>query len=450
MAVVNDMELSIVSTRKRPVPAEHRTNFNNLVFDIAWFGVLNGSAIAFIAVYATRIGATGLQVSLLTAIPAVINLMFALPAGRWLQDKPISRATVITAILNRWFYLIWVILPLWLAPTAQIWVIVVVTLLMSIPGTALAISFNALFAAAVPPDWRAQVVGVRNAAYALSSILVTLVCGWMLNTLPFPLGYQVVFLIGVIGAVMSTIHLSFVRPVEGMAFSNGRMRLRDWAEPGIMHTWNAVRTTVGLRFLMRGSSTTDRPNRWLVPLSDEQYKHVLVLVFAMHLALYLAIPLFPLALVRQLGFADNIIAVGNGVFYAALFIGSLQHNAIFQRLGNRRTMALGMMVISIYPLLVSQANGPVLYWIASIMGGLGWSLAGAAVGNYVLQETPEDKRPAYLAWYNIALQAGILLGSLVAPMLASAWSISTALMFAAFCRFLIGILAWRNQRLRTN
>lgn len=439
------MQFSLVSTRKRPVPAEHRANFNHLVFDIAWFGVLNGSAIAFIAVYATRIGASAFQLSLLAALPAVVNLVMALPAGRWLQDKPVDRATVITAILNRWFYILWVFLPIWLVPTRQVWALVIITLLMSVPGTALAISFNSLFAAAVPPEWRAQVAGVRNAAYALASILTTLLCGWLLNTMPFPTGYQVVFMIGVIGAVMSTVHLLFVHPAADAERSNGRMRLRDWAEPGILHTWNSVRTTVGLRFLMRSQTVASQPNRWLAPLSHDRYKSVLWLVFGMHLTLYLAVPLFPLALVRELDLPDNIIALGNSIFYIALFVGSLQHDAVFRRLGNRRTLALGMMVISGYPLLVSQANGATLYLVASVMGGLGWSLAGAAVGNYVLQEAPEDQRPAYLAWYNISLQAGILLGSLIAPTLAAWWGVSAALLFAAICRFVTGLLAWRKR-----
>ncbi|MBP8950242.1 MAG: hypothetical protein KBG73_15470, partial [Candidatus Promineofilum sp.] len=87
------MTISIASTRARPVPVEYRANFNNLILDIAWFGVLNGSAIAFVAVYATRLGANAFQLSLLNATPAVVNLLFALPAGRWLQSQPLSRAT---------------------------------------------------------------------------------------------------------------------------------------------------------------------------------------------------------------------------------------------------------------------------------------------------------------------------------------------------------------------
>lgn len=444
------MERSLVSTRARPVPEEHRSNFNHLVFDIAWFGVLNGSAIAFAAVYAARLGADAAQLGLLNALPAMVVLLFALPAGRWLKSKPVGRATVLTAIGQRWFYLVWVFLPLLFVPSGQITALLVTTLLMSIPGTALAISFNALFAAAVPPEWRAQVAGVRNAAFALTSIAVTLACGFLLDALPFPLGYQVVFFIGFVGAFMSTVHLVYVRvddrprpPAKAMT------RLRDWAQPGIGLLWSSVRTMVGLRFLSRRQEPGQPPSLSLMAIRDPAYRRVLIEVLALHLTLYLAVPLFPLMLVTEIGLSDTEIGWGNSLFYVAIFAGSLRLHAISERLGHRRAIGFGLMIIALYPFLLSQATDVRLFLLASICGGLGWSLVGGALGNYVLEETPEDKRPAYLAWYNMALQAGILAGSLLAPGLADLWSLSVALLIAAAARFLTGIIIWRTPAVRS-
>ena len=437
------MTISIASSRSRPVPAEHRSNFNHLVYDIAWFGVLNGSAIAFVAVYATRLGASAFQLSLLTALPAVVNLLFALPAGRWLQDQPLSRATFKVSIFHRVFYLIWVFLPLWFSNQGQVWMLVALTVLMSIPGTALAIGFNGTFAAAVPPEWRGRVVGVRNAAYALTSIAVTLACGRLLDTVPFPLGYQIVFMIGAVGAVMSSLHLWYVRPADEHRQPGTGRSMGDWADPGEFNMWQSVRLSVGLRFLTRANPLS---SKWFNPVKDHTFRNVLLLVFAMHLALYLAIPLFPLFLVREIDLADQIIGLGNSVFYIALFLTSTQLDRATDSLGNRRTMALGIIIISLYPLLISQASGPGLYLIASIMGGAGWALAGGAVGNYVLEKTPDDSRPSYLAWYNMALQGGILLGALIAPVLAGWWGLTAALLFAGACRVLIGLATWRTRQ----
>lgn len=436
------MAISLASSKARPVPVEHRKNFNHLILDIAWFGILNGSAIAFVAVYATRLGASTFQISLLNATPAIVNLIFALPAGRWLQDQRISRATFYASILHRWFYLVWIFLPFFFSAQEQVWLIVLLTVLMSIPGTALAIGFNGLFAATVPPEWRAQIVGVRNAAYALTSIVVTLICGRLLDMLPFPTGYQVVFLIGFVGATMSSLHLWFIRPADEHRKPGNGKSLGDWAQPGVMSMWQGLRTTVGLRFLMRPKSLH---SRWFNPIRDLNFRKVLVLVFALHLTLFLAVPLFPIYLVREMGLSDQIIGLGNSIFYIALFLASTRLDTVTRQLGNRQTMALGVIIISLYPALLSMANGAPLYLFASIMGGAGWALAGGAVGNYVLEKTPDDSRPSYLAWYNMSLQAGILLGSLVAPLLSGWWGLTIGLAFAAGCRFLAGLAIWRAR-----
>lgn len=441
------MRLSFASTKARPVPEAYRSNFNHLVFDIAWFGVLNGSAVAFVAVYAARLGADAAQLGLLNAVPALVILTFALPAGRWLRDKPVGRASVLTSIGQRWFYLVWVFLPLLFAPSGQITALLVTTLLMSIPGTALAISFNALFAAAVPPEWRAQVAGIRNAAFALTSIAVTLACGFLLDALPFPLGYQIVFFIGFIGAMMSTLHLARIKVDDRQrATTKVAVRLRDWAQPGIDQMWASVRTMVGLRFLSRRQEAGQPQSSSLMPVRDSRYQSVLLIVFALHLTLYLAVPLFPLMLVSEIGLTDTEIGWGNSLFYLAIFLGSLRLHAVSERLGYRRTIGLGLVVISMYPMFLSQAQGVWLFLLASVAGGLGWSLVGGALGNYVLEEAPDDKRPAYLAWYNMALQAGILGGSLLAPVLAGFWGIPLALIFAAAARFLTGIVVWRQPK----
>ena len=45
----------------------------------------------------------------------------------------------------------------------------------------------------------------------------------------------------------------------------------------------------------------------------------------------------------------------------------------------------------------------------------------------------------------MALQAGILLGALIAPALAGWWGLTIGLIFAAACRLLIGAAIWRAK-----
>jgi len=424
-----------------------RARYRHLVLDIAWFGVLNGSAIAFVAVYASRLGASATQVSVLSALPALVNLSFALPAGRWLQarnDNPqrLQRAVVASALLTRGFYLLWATLPFLFGASLQIWALLLLSGLMSIPGTGLAIGFHALYAAAIPEEARAAVAGRRNAAYAVTSILATVGCGWLLNSLPFPAGYQVVFALGFAASMMSSFHLTRVRleaPVKRNA--GAPVGLADLAQPGQVRHW------AGAWYMVAPAL------RHLVPLNRlvGQLRHlgsfraVLLQVTLLHAALFLAVPLFPLHTVRVLELNDSTIGIGNGLFYLALLLGSTQLESIAGSLGHRRTLAAGVILIAFYPGLLALANGAGLYYLASLVGGSAWALVFGAMGNYALSRMPDTERPVFISWYNIALQGGTLLGALAASLLAGALPLASALLVAAAARLAAGIFLWRTR-----
>ncbi len=426
-----------------PVPAALRSNFTHLYWDIAWFGVLSGSAISFLTVYATRLGGNAFQIGLLTAGPAIVNLIATLPTGHWLETRPIGPAVFWSAVFHRIFYLLWVIMPWLLLPKLEIWAYILVTLLMSIPGTGLAVGFNALFADAVPPEWRPHVTGVRNALLSVTFIITSLACGVILETMPFPLSYQVVFAIGALGAAASTVHLFFVRPIsDGRKQPSHRWyRLGDLASPGrIQGVTDQGRSAIGLRFLTRsGGKSLLR-----LEILRGPYGIVLAGLFAFHVAQYLAIPLFPIVWVNRLGFTDGLISQSQALFYAAVFVGSTQLSRVTQRLGNQRVLAVGVLLLAGYPAITALMQGAPAFLLVSLLGGLGWSFAGGAIANYILERTPDHDRPAHLAWYNLALNAAILLGSLLGPLLAGWIGLVAALMVGAIARALAGLFIWRK------
>ena len=413
----------------RLVPDEYRANFIHLYFDVAWFGLLVGSALAFVAVYATRQGASGFQIGLLTAGPALVNLIFTLPAGRWLEKQPLSGAVFWSAIFSRIFYGVWVLLPILLAPHVQIWALIGLTLLMSVPGTAILVGFNALFAEAVPTEWRGDVAGARNAVIAIAVIVSSLVCGQILNRVVFPLNYQIVFGLGFVGAMMSAFHLWFVRPVSGrLAAPHAEHSQGD--RPPIGIGLRAIRSR-GLR-LIRADVLTG------------QFGSMVAVLFAFHLSQYLPIPLFPLYWVDELHLSDQVIGIGTAIFHGTFFLGSTQLGYLTQRLGNHKLMVFGIIGLSTYPTLMGLSRGVELFLVASFIGGTGWSMAGGALNNYILERVPPDDRPAHLAWYNLALNAAILLASLTGPIVAGQIGLSAALILFGASRLLaaLAILRW--------
>ncbi len=418
-----------------------RTLFFHLYWDVAWFGLLAGSSMAFITVYATRIGASSLQIGLITAGPAIINLLFTLPAGRWLQGRPIGHAVVNTIILHRLPYLLWIILPALLPQSMQIWAYIGLIALMTIPGTAVAVGFNALFAAAVPVEWRAHVVGIRNAVLAVTTVVIGLICGVILNTLPSPLGYQIVFALGLIGAAMSTVHIWYLRHVSAESHEESvqvQEYIGDQARPGTMRLGSGtVRMSIALRVF------TLSKNMLRSEVLRGSYGQVIAALFFFHFTQFLPVALFPLRWIQNLHFSDFEISVATATFQLAVLLGSLQFSRVTQKLGYQRSIVVGIVLLSVYPLINAFMANLALFMIASLIGGAGWSLLGGSIANFVLDKTPADDRPAYLAWYNLALNAGILAGSMVGPLLADQLGLTMALVLSAVLRLSSAYAVWK-------
>jgi MFS family permease len=407
------------------IPNEYRPNFIHLYLDIGWFGILSGSAINFLNVYATRLGATGLQIGLLSSIAAAVSLALAIPAGRWLETRDINAAVFRASVWYRLGYLLWVPLPWLFSDQAQVWALIVIALLMAIPLTPLAVGFNAVFAAAVPAQWRAHVAGVRNVAFSIAYMLSSLGSGYLLEILPFPVGYQIVFAIGFLGAILSSLHLYFIRPLQRTS-----VRLPPRPTPAPIKKALAPREQL---------QTAIRFDIW-----KTRFRNTLLVFFAFHLAQYLALPLFPLFQVRELHLSDDQIGLGTALFYLMVLLGSTRFNEVVRNLGHHIVTGVSVAGLGIYPLMLALSRNPVDFYVTSILGGLNLALLIGSYANYLLEEIPIEDRTAHLAWYNVILNAAILIGSLTGPLISNAIGLAAALILVALLRFFSGlaILKW--------
>jgi MFS family permease len=403
------------------IPSEYRSNFLHLYLDIAWFGLLSGSAINFLNIYATRIGATAFQIGLIGAMPAVVTLFLAIPVGRWLQTQNTGRAIFWSSVFYRVGFLGFIFLPLLANEAGQIWAIIMITFLMAIPLTPLGVGFNALFAESVPVEYRAQVAGIRNVMLSITYMASSLASGTILERMPFPAGYQVVFAIGAVGAAMSSYHLFFIRPLK-----------MDIPVP-------VVPSAPVLRPYGRNLATVLRLDIW-----KTDFSRVLIVLFAFHLAQYIAIPIFPLYNVRVLNLGDNELGIGTALFYLTVLLGSTQLRKVAHGIGNKKLTGWSVAGLAIYPLLLAFSTTVWHYYGLSLVGGLTFAMVSGSYANYMLESIPPHDRPPHLAWYNVILNAAILIGSLGGPVFSDLMGLSAALILFAVMRFLSGmaILKW--------
>jgi len=408
----------------------------HLYWDVAWFGVAFGSTLSFLAVFAARLGATGWQIGLLTAGPALVNVLFTLPAGRWLQNQALGPAVTQTAIWHRVGYFLLIPLPLFLPHQLQVWAVLAITLLMAIPGSALAVGFNALLAATVPPEARGVVVGRRNGLLAATIMLSFVLSGWILDLLSFEWGYVVVFTLGALGVALSTYHLYRIRVPESPPFT-GRL-VKDHAQPGRVIGFSGVsphRLNIGLRLSLRW-----QPGKAGI-LGDisARFWGVMAAFFLFHFAQFLPAALFPLFWVHELDLSDGVIGWTNALFYLTMLIFAPLLGPLAGRLGNYRLMAVGSVLLALYPLLVALSHGLVLLIAANVIGGIVWAILSGALANRLLEHVPDDDRPAHLALYNLALNVATLSGTMLGPLLAQWMGLREALLLVVVMRVISGL-----------
>ncbi len=403
------------------IPKEYRTNFIHLYLDIGWFGLLSGSAINFINIYATRLGATGFQIGLIGAVSAIVSLLFAIPAGRWIEKRNTGRAVFWASVVYRIGFFLWIPLPWLFSNQNQIWALIILTFLMAIPLTPLAVGFSALFAEAVPGEWRAHVAGVRNIVLSVTFMASSLLSGYILKNIAFPIGYQIVFGIGAFGAAMSSLHLYFIRSLQTDSPALPTQPEPDSIKQGSSHL-QALRLDI-----------------W-----KTRFRNVLLGLFAFHFAQYLALPIFPIYNVRVLALNDDHIGIGTALFYLTVLLGSTQLGKIVKKMGNKNLTGWSVAGLAIYPFFLSFSTKVWQFYAVSLIGGLFFSMVSGAYANYMLENIPSNDRPAHLAWYNIVLNAAVLIGSLAGPVIADQIGLSEALILIAILRFLAGlsILKW--------
>jgi Na+/melibiose symporter-like transporter len=279
------------------------------------------------------------------------------------------------------------------------------------------------------------VAGIRNAVLSIAFILSSLLSGYILGSTPFPAGYQIVFAIGFLGAAMSSLHLFFVRPLE----SAKPLHHFDPAPASETSEPEPVKPPAGsLKRLVSGVSHL-RLDIWRTP-----FRNVLLGLFGYHVGQYLTQPVFPLYNVYSLRLTDNHIGIGTALFYLTLLIGSTRLSRMVRRLGHKRITGLGVAGMALYPFLLALSDQVWQYYFVSLLGGFMGALAGGAYVNYMLENIPPDDRPSHLAWYTIALNMAVLIGSLSGPLIADRMGLAGALLLFALFRFLSGlaILKW--------
>ncbi|MCC7360034.1 MAG: MFS transporter [Anaerolineales bacterium] len=386
-------------------------NARLLYREIFFSSILSG-IIAFNSAYVLRLGASNADISLLSALPALMAMLVAVPAGQFLQGRARPHRWILTALGIHWtgFLLLgfvpWVQLG-WL-PAGRLTMLLLVV--FGIPAHVWGVGSQAWMAEAVPEQHRMRVFSVRQFINSSVTSVVTFVVGWLLSHTLFPRNYQLLYALGWLSAMVSLAHLARVR------VNHRPPPRRPAGRP--KEAWRAWRP-------------------WPADLLDpahRDFRRITLNALAHSWGLWMAAPLYILRYVRELDASDAWLGLHATVGGLATIVGLLFWRWAGERLKPDRTFRLTILSAGVFPALVALAPGLTPILLLDVFNGLFAGGINVSYATVLIKALPEDRRTEFYGLYATILNLGAFIAPLLAVALAGVIGIRAVL-------FICGILA---------
>jgi len=333
----------------------------------------------FLGIFAVRIGASNVQVALLSSLPALMSLLAMVPGARFLDSRADTKGWTRRFLLaHRGFYLVLALIPFF-DPGRQAALLVAAVALMNLPGAVGNVGWQALISRVIPPHRRAAAFATRNRLMNLAGAVTVLLAGRGIDLMRHPLGYQIAF-------------------VLGFLFALGELAILNRLDVSGACAERPLVLQVG----------TEGP----APVRARFIRYTLISV-VFYLAWQTPWPLFTLYQVRVLEANNTWISLLSLANTGGSVLGFGFWARQAERRGHLWTLSVSTSGIWMVPVIYAfSTNLPTLAAFNLLIGAV-FSGVTLSLFNCLLEVTPEDRKATYIAYYTSAVN----LSSVVAPML---------------------------------
>src|SRR4030066_264213 len=280
------------------------------------------SAAPFLPVFLTRLGATAVQIGLLTSMPGITGLILALWVGRFLQRQrnvvpwfSISRLMVISA------YALTGIVPFFVPDNILIYVILFIWALATLPQTMVAVGFSVVMNAVSGPEGRYELMSRRWSILGITTAITVAIAGQVLDRIGFHLNYQIVFLGLSLGGLISY-------------YFSSRIQILD-ADPVLVASKSSIKSSLQEYYHLI------RQEPAFVSFTLKRFVYLF--------GITLGLPLFPLYFVRQLNASDAWIGLVYTVQTPVLVVGYFFWSRQSPERGSRFVLLVTTLSVALYP-----------------------------------------------------------------------------------------------------
>ncbi|MDX2078839.1 MAG: MFS transporter [bacterium] len=359
-------------------------NFRHLVLDIAWFGVALAATSRFASAYAIRVNATATEINLLVALPGIVMLFSTLFTGWWRRKfKNAVSAQCYPGLFFRFIYLLPAFTPLFPMRYQPLWLIFSATAPALAQGVAGAI-FMEFLRDSVPPERVATLFSRRALALNITLMLGSIFFGVILEGLPFPINYQVMFLFAFALSLVSLWHVNMVKMPDDAP------RPAEQTKP-IVSQWDV----------------------WKMP----SFIWVAMVALFGHISYVIIAGVIPLRLMNELGAGEGYIALFGLIELATAAISAYFADKLLHRFGAQRVTAYALFITAIAALVLALTPRLDVALFSAVASGIGWVLATTGMYILLIERTPKEYSTATSTGYQQVVGIGIFLGPILGSVL---------------------------------
>ena len=385
-----------------------------LYVEVFWAGAL-GAAAAFNSAFAVRLGASNTMIGWLASIPSLLAVFLLIPAARFLESKA-NRAPWVwgSLLIARIGYGLIAVLP-WLVVSGRAEAMVWLLIGISVPSTLFSAGFNPLLADVVPERDRARVFANRNIIASTLAAVLTFAAGrWLefanqTRWAAFPVNYQVVYMFGFAGSMLSMVYLFRIRVPE---------------------------TTVVRRQAKARTARVSMAQLKVMLRENRDFVRIIVNTLVFDMGAWLVGPLYIIFFVRELGASDGWIGLNSTLANVGVVIGYAVWRRWIRKLGYGRTLLISLPLAASYAFLVSLFPNLTLILAWGILISLINPGVNLSHFNILLKLCPDERRASYMAIYAAMMNAGAFVGPMVGVALSSLWGVRTVLLIGGAIRLL--------------
>lgn len=352
-----------------------RKNITNNIWDGIWYSVMVGLTSSFMGVYALALGATDVMLGWLSALPALVALLSQIPAAMITERQQLRlQVSLPFGLVFRSGYLVFAFIPLLpLQPVQKTWLFIFLVSVLNFPATVSGVAWSAMMGDIFPSNLRGRVFGDRNMLLGIVQMICTLLAGPILDTLPYPYNFMLLFFLSFTSLMLSSWYQSKI--VEFPALSRQRQSSSVW-------NWFGIR----------------------VACQDQLFLNFVVAFFAFNFGLNFASAMWTIYYVKVLGLSKTYIGNLSVISQLVTVCFCRWWGRLADKRGHHWVLGLSMLGLVPGPFLHNFVHTPWLLIPLSILSGFAGAGYNLILFNTLLDMAPDEGvRPSYIAVFNTVM-----------------------------------------------